>query len=49
MEEPGIPLALEKARNLAGKNGVVVVTGSIYIVGAVQAQLASRAPMRQGV
>jgi dihydrofolate synthase / folylpolyglutamate synthase len=49
VEEPGIPLALEKARNLAGKNGVVVVTGSIYIVGAVQAQLASRAPMRQGV
>ncbi|HKT50469.1 MAG TPA: folylpolyglutamate synthase/dihydrofolate synthase family protein [Candidatus Angelobacter sp.] len=49
VEEQSIPLALEKARQLAGKAGVVVITGSIYIVGAAQAQLASRMPVRQGV
>jgi dihydrofolate synthase/folylpolyglutamate synthase len=30
---PGVPAALERARGLAGADGVVVVTGSIYIVG----------------
>jgi dihydrofolate synthase/folylpolyglutamate synthase len=30
---PGVPAALERARSLAGADGVVVVTGSIYIVG----------------
>ena len=49
VEVPDIPLALEKARKLAGKSGVVVITGSIYIVGAAQAQLASRTPLRQGM
>ena len=49
VEEQSIPLALEKARQLAGKSGVVVITGSIYIVGAAQVQLASRTPVRQGV
>jgi dihydrofolate synthase/folylpolyglutamate synthase len=48
VEQPCIALALEKARELAGKTGVVVITGSIYIVGASQAQLASRTPVRQG-
>jgi dihydrofolate synthase/folylpolyglutamate synthase len=28
-----VPAALERARELTGKNGVVVITGSIYIVG----------------
>ena len=28
-----VQTALERARHLAGSNGVVVVTGSIYIVG----------------
>jgi folylpolyglutamate synthase/dihydropteroate synthase len=49
VEEESIPIALEKARQLAGKNGVVVITGSIYIVGAAQAQLASRTLVRQGM
>jgi dihydrofolate synthase/folylpolyglutamate synthase len=30
---PDVPLALERARELAGSDGVVVVTGSIYVVG----------------
>jgi folylpolyglutamate synthase/dihydropteroate synthase len=30
---PRIPAALERARALAGSDGVVVVTGSIYLVG----------------
>ncbi len=30
---PGVPLALERARTLAAPNDVVVITGSIYIVG----------------
>jgi dihydrofolate synthase/folylpolyglutamate synthase len=47
-QEPGIPHALERARKLTGKNGVIVITGSIYVVGAAQAQLASRIPVRQG-
>ena len=32
--EPDVPLAVERARSLAGPDGVVVVTGSIYVVGA---------------
>jgi dihydrofolate synthase/folylpolyglutamate synthase len=48
-EEPGISHALERARRLTGKSGVIVITGSIYVVGAAQAQLASRIPARQGM
>jgi dihydrofolate synthase/folylpolyglutamate synthase len=40
--------ALERARALAGKNGVIVITGSIYIVGEALSIL-SRKPVRQGV
>jgi len=32
-EEETVPAALERAQRLAGKTGVVVITGSIYIVG----------------
>ena len=34
VQEPLVPAALERARTLAGSDGVVVVTGSIYLVGA---------------
>ena len=37
--------ALDQARNLAGEQGVVVITGSIYIVGAAL-ELLARAPVR---
>ena len=33
LEEESIPAALSRARALAGGKGVVVITGSIYIVG----------------
>ena len=33
--EPAVPAALANARELAGTDGVVVVTGSIYLVGEV--------------
>jgi len=36
---PNVPAALERARVLAGSNGVVVVTGSIYIVGEAMQSL----------
>lgn len=48
VQEPAISSALERATTLAGGNGVVVITGSIYIVGAALAQLASRTAVRQG-
>jgi dihydrofolate synthase / folylpolyglutamate synthase len=45
LEEPAVKAALERARSLAGKEGVVVITGSIYIVGEALALLApSQAP-----
>jgi dihydrofolate synthase/folylpolyglutamate synthase len=34
-EAPSVALALERARALAGSTGVVIVTGSIYLVGEV--------------
>ncbi len=40
--------ALEHARILAGKQGVIVITGSIYIVGEALSIL-SQKPVRQGV
>lgn len=48
LQEPTVASALERASRVAGSNGVVVITGSIYIVGAALAQLASRASVRQG-
>ncbi|HKW74675.1 MAG TPA: folylpolyglutamate synthase/dihydrofolate synthase family protein [Terriglobales bacterium] len=37
--QPNIAVALEAARASAGKDGVIVVTGSIYVVGAAMAIL----------
>lgn len=34
-EEPDVPKALQRARERAANGGIVVVTGSIYLVGAV--------------
>jgi len=47
VESPNVALALEQAFSLAGANGVVVITGSIYIVGEALAVL-TQAPARQG-
>jgi dihydrofolate synthase/folylpolyglutamate synthase len=44
--EESVAQALESARTVAGKNGVIVVTGSIYVVGAAMAILV---PAVQGV
>src|SRR5262249_55176935 len=33
LEEPSVAAALDRARGVAGPKGVVVITGSIYIVG----------------
>jgi dihydrofolate synthase/folylpolyglutamate synthase len=45
LEEPSVKAALNKARSLAGSGGVVVITGSIYIVGEALGLLApSQAP-----
>jgi len=41
-EAPDVASALEQAKNLAGENGVVVVTGSIYIVGEAMRLLGVR-------
>jgi dihydrofolate synthase/folylpolyglutamate synthase len=37
-----VPLALHRAREIAGKSGLVVVTGSIYIVGEAMRKLSVR-------
>ncbi len=37
--EPGVPSALTRAQELGGKDGVVVITGSIYVVGEALALL----------
>ena len=42
-----MPEALERACTLAGPKGVIVITGSIYIVGEALGILA-RKPVRQG-
>ena len=39
---PDVPSALAQARTAAGTNGLVVVTGSIYIVGEAMRALAAR-------
>jgi dihydrofolate synthase/folylpolyglutamate synthase len=48
IREDNVRSALEHARMLAGSRGVVVITGSIYIVGEALSILA-RPPVRQGV
>ena len=35
----GVPDALARARQLVGQRGLVVVTGSIFLVGAARASL----------
>ena len=48
LQEQAVSAALARAAKCAGSSGVVVITGSIYIVGAALAQL-SRDTLRQGV
>lgn len=48
VEEESIPVAMTKAAALAGNKGVVVVTGSIYIVGKAM-EILQRAKVRQSV
>lgn len=43
-EAPDVPAALAKARTAAGARGLVVVTGSIYIVGDAMRALGARIP-----
>ncbi|MBV9088117.1 MAG: bifunctional folylpolyglutamate synthase/dihydrofolate synthase, partial [Acidobacteriaceae bacterium] len=33
LAEPSVPAALRRAADVAGRNGLVLVTGSIYVVG----------------
>ena len=40
---PNVPAALAQARSLAGNQGLVVITGSIYIVGEAMRELGLRA------
>jgi dihydrofolate synthase/folylpolyglutamate synthase len=47
LQADSVPAALERARILAGSKGVIVITGSIYIVGEALGLL-SRKPVRQG-
>jgi dihydrofolate synthase/folylpolyglutamate synthase len=48
LAEESVTAALERARLLAGSKGVVVITGSIYIVGEALGVLAQK-PVRQSV
>jgi dihydrofolate synthase / folylpolyglutamate synthase len=48
LQEESVAAALERARRLAGNRGVVVITGSIYIVGEALGIL-SRGNVRQSV
>ena len=47
LQATAVPEALDRACALAGPNGVIVITGSIYIVGEALGILA-RKPVRQG-
>ena len=47
LQAKSVPEALERASTLAGSKGVIVITGSIYIVGEALGILA-RKPARQG-
>jgi dihydrofolate synthase/folylpolyglutamate synthase len=49
MEEQSISAALDRAVHLAGRSCVVVITGSIYVVGAALAHLRTGIPVRQSV
>jgi dihydrofolate synthase/folylpolyglutamate synthase len=40
VKQPDVAKALERARELAGEEGVVVITGSIYLVGDVMRRMA---------
>lgn len=48
LQEQNVSTALARAVKCAGTSGVVVVTGSIYVVGTALSEL-SRATLRQGV
>jgi dihydrofolate synthase/folylpolyglutamate synthase len=48
LQAKSVPEALDRACTLAGPEGVIVITGSIYIVGEALGILA-RKPVRQGV
>jgi dihydrofolate synthase / folylpolyglutamate synthase len=48
IEEQSVRAALERARMLAGSGGVIVITGSIYIVGEALGVL-SHSSVRQSV
>jgi dihydrofolate synthase/folylpolyglutamate synthase len=48
VEEQSVRAALERARMLAGSGGVIVITGSIYIVGEALGVL-SHSSVRQSV
>jgi len=48
VEEPSISNALERAAKSAGDRDVVVITGSIYVVGAALAQLTAKATLPHG-
>jgi dihydrofolate synthase/folylpolyglutamate synthase len=47
IEEQTVPAALARAAKLSGSRGVLVITGSIYLVGAASAEL-SRTTLQQG-
>jgi dihydrofolate synthase / folylpolyglutamate synthase len=47
VQADSVQAAMERARMLAGSNGIIVITGSIYIVGEALSLL-SRKPVRQG-
>ena len=47
LQAKSVPEALDRACTLAGRKGVIVITGSIYIVGEALGILA-RKPVRQG-
>jgi len=48
LEDLPVPSAPARARALAGPDGVVLVAGSLFLVGAVRAALESAASVRAG-
>jgi folylpolyglutamate synthase/dihydropteroate synthase len=42
LDSPNVEAALQHARDLAGTGGLIVVTGSIYIVGEAMHRLGVR-------
>jgi dihydrofolate synthase/folylpolyglutamate synthase len=49
IEEKSVASALERAKHLAGNSGVVVITGSIYIVGEAMELLSRSAAPKNGL